>query len=118
MSENLEPLNNKTFSIIDGTVTENMKEEDEEVKTPQQGARDGEDEAAAPSEHQVIQILQRNKCLRLQITLLKQSNDYINKMTNMIQRNFEEYKENHNYTAKPVEAEIAEIPESDEIRTD
>ena len=54
MSENLEPLNNKTFSIIDGTVTENMKEEDEEVKTPQQGARDGEDEVAAPSEHQVI----------------------------------------------------------------
>ena len=39
----------------------------------------------------------------------------------MIEKNFEEYKENHinnNRKKKEEEAKVSEIPESDEIRTD
>ena len=39
----------------------------------------------------------------------------------MIEKNFEEYKENHNNNnreKKEEEAKVSEIPESDEIRTD
>ena len=42
LSENIEP--NKTFSIIDGTVTENMKDEDENDKL--QGVQSGEEAEA------------------------------------------------------------------------
>ena len=38
----------------------------------------------------------------------------------MIEKNFEEYKENHNNNREKQEEEVkvSEIPESDEIRTD